>query len=120
VRIFTGRVLWDTRTRVPSDSHRYMAWFSQRYVAARGQRSCPIAEGLPVNPSLNGFRRACSSGPLELKKLGGTYSKSADMGDHVVEDGLLITGQNPASPASEADALLAKLATLTAPAQTES
>lgn len=56
----------------------------------------------------------------ELKKLGGTYSKSADMEDHVVEDGLLITGQNPASSASAADALLAKLATLTAPAQTES
>lgn len=45
----------------------------------------------------------------ELKKLGGTYSKSADMEDHVVEDGLLITGQNPASSASAADALLAKL-----------
>lgn len=56
----------------------------------------------------------------ELKQLGGVYSKSGDMEDHIVEDGLLITGQNPASSASAADALLAKLAALTASAQTES
>lgn len=56
----------------------------------------------------------------ELKQLGGIYSKSGDMEDHVVEDGLLITGQNPASSSSAADALLAKLATLTASAQPKS
>lgn len=56
----------------------------------------------------------------ELKQLGGIYSKSGDMEDYVVEDGLLITGQNPASSSSAADALLAKLATLTASAQTKS
>lgn len=56
----------------------------------------------------------------ELKLLGGSYSKSGDMEDHVVEDGLLITGQNPASSASAADALLAKLATPTPTAPTRS
>jgi len=56
----------------------------------------------------------------ELKRLGGIYSKAGDMEDYVVEDGLLITGQNPASSSSVAGALLAKLATLTAPVQIES
>lgn len=55
----------------------------------------------------------------ELKQLGGIYSKSGDFESYVVEDGLLITGQNPAS-SSAADALLTKLATLTASAHTES
>lgn len=43
----------------------------------------------------------------ELKAKGGVYSKGADWGSYVVEDGLLITGQNPAS-SSEAAALLIK------------
>jgi putative intracellular protease/amidase len=45
----------------------------------------------------------------ELTKLGGDYSKGADWAPYVVEDGLLITGQNPASSAPAADALIAKL-----------
>lgn len=40
---------------------------------------------------------------------GGTYSKAADWQPHVVSDGLLITGQNPASSAPAAEALLAYL-----------
>jgi putative intracellular protease/amidase len=40
----------------------------------------------------------------ELKKLGGVYSQGPDWGSYVVRDGLLITGQNPAS--SEAAAVL--------------
>lgn len=43
----------------------------------------------------------------ELKAKGGLYSKGADWGSYVVRDGLLITGQNPASSA-EAAALLIK------------
>lgn len=46
----------------------------------------------------------------ELKKLGGVYSKGADMAKHVVVDGLLITGQNPKSSAAAAELLLKKLA----------
>jgi putative intracellular protease/amidase len=44
-----------------------------------------------------------------LKRNGGKYSKQADWQPHVVTDGLLITGQNPASSEPAAKALLAKL-----------
>ncbi|MBE0011273.1 type 1 glutamine amidotransferase domain-containing protein [Arthrobacter sp. AET 35A] len=50
----------------------------------------------------------------ELIKLGGDYSKIGDWESYVVEDGLLITGQNPASSSATADALLVKLARLAA------
>lgn len=42
----------------------------------------------------------------ELKSLGGVYSKAGDWEPYVVQDGLLITGQNPASSAPAADALV--------------
>jgi putative intracellular protease/amidase len=45
-----------------------------------------------------------------LKQNGGNYSKAADWQPHVVTDGLLITGQNPASSEPAAKALLQKLA----------
>ncbi|ALZ85641.1 dimethylallyltransferase [Pseudomonas oryzihabitans] len=45
----------------------------------------------------------------ELKKLGARYEKGADWGEFVVEDGNLVTGQNPASSEAAADALLTKL-----------
>ncbi len=45
-----------------------------------------------------------------LKANGGVYSKGPDWASYVVEDGLLITGQNPASSAEAARMLLAKLA----------
>jgi putative intracellular protease/amidase len=41
---------------------------------------------------------------------GGTYSKGADWGSYVVADGLLITGQNPASSAEAAAVLLSQFA----------
>ncbi|MCW8806775.1 MAG: type 1 glutamine amidotransferase domain-containing protein [Rhodanobacter sp.] len=44
-----------------------------------------------------------------LKKNGGGYSKGADWQPHVVTDGLLITGQNPASSEPAAKALLKML-----------
>ena len=44
-----------------------------------------------------------------LKNHGGVYSKGADWGSHVVTDGLLITGQNPASSADAAKALVVML-----------
>ncbi|WP_462382649.1 type 1 glutamine amidotransferase domain-containing protein [Pseudomonas sp. Marseille-QA0892] len=43
----------------------------------------------------------------ELKALGGDYSKGSDWKSYVVTDGLLITGQNPASSAETAEVLLA-------------
>jgi putative intracellular protease/amidase len=47
----------------------------------------------------------------ELKAKGGIYTKVPDWQPYVLEDGLLITGQNPASSAPGAKALLAKLST---------
>lgn len=44
-----------------------------------------------------------------LKAKGGDYSSTSDWGVHVVEDGLLITGQNPASSQKAAEVLLARL-----------
>ena len=44
-----------------------------------------------------------------LKKNGGQYSKAGDWQPHVLVDGLLITGQNPASSAPAAQALLKTL-----------
>lgn len=44
-----------------------------------------------------------------LKANGGQYSKAGDWQAYAVEDGLLITGQNPASSEVVADALLARL-----------
>ncbi len=44
-----------------------------------------------------------------LKANGGNYEKGADWESHVVEDGLLITGQNPASSEDTAKHLLKRL-----------
>ncbi|MBC7586088.1 type 1 glutamine amidotransferase domain-containing protein [Tardiphaga sp. vice352] len=46
----------------------------------------------------------------ELKAKGGLYSKGADWGSYVLTDGLLITGQNPASSGPAAKVLLEQLA----------
>ncbi|MGV9847412.1 type 1 glutamine amidotransferase domain-containing protein [Streptomyces sp. NPDC003442] len=42
----------------------------------------------------------------ELNRLGGIYTKTDDWQPYVVHDGLLITGQNPASSGPAADALI--------------
>ena len=44
-----------------------------------------------------------------LKENGGHYEKGADWQSYVVEDGLLITGQNPASSEDAAKSLIRKL-----------
>lgn len=45
-----------------------------------------------------------------LKANGGRYSKAADWSSHVVTDGKLVTGQNPASSREAAEAVLGLLA----------
>ena len=45
----------------------------------------------------------------ELTRLGGLYSSVPDWQPHVVSDGLLVTGQNPASSVGVAQALLERL-----------
>jgi len=46
----------------------------------------------------------------ELKAKGGVYSRGPDWGSYVVTDGLLITGQNPASSSEAATVLMKQLA----------
>jgi putative intracellular protease/amidase len=46
----------------------------------------------------------------EFRRQGGLYEKGPDWQPHVVADGRLITGQNPASSEAVADALLKQLA----------
>ncbi|MET3878493.1 type 1 glutamine amidotransferase domain-containing protein [Chitinophaga sp. OAE865] len=46
----------------------------------------------------------------ELKQLGGIYSKGKDWHSYALKDGLLITGQNPASSAAVAQILMETLA----------
>ena len=46
----------------------------------------------------------------ELTAKGGVYSRGPDWGSYVVQDGLLITGQNPGSSAAAARALMDALA----------
>jgi putative intracellular protease/amidase len=48
----------------------------------------------------------------ELKAKGGVYSKGPDWGSYVVTDGLLITGQNPASSLEAAAVLMKRLASV--------
>ena len=45
----------------------------------------------------------------ELKNKGGIYSKKEDWAAYIVKDGMLITGQNPASSEAAAKELLSKL-----------
>lgn len=45
----------------------------------------------------------------EFIKLGGLYEKGADWAPHIVEDGKLVTGQNPASSEGVAKALIKQL-----------
>ncbi len=44
----------------------------------------------------------------ELAKLGGVFTKGADWGSHVVQNDLLITGQNPSSSTVAAAAVIAR------------
>ena len=46
----------------------------------------------------------------ELKRLGGRFERADDWQSYVVQDGLLITGQNPASSAEAAARVLTELA----------
>ncbi|MFI1995889.1 type 1 glutamine amidotransferase domain-containing protein [Actinoplanes sp. NPDC020271] len=83
-----------------------------------GEDGSPLVQGRPVT----GFANTEEDGvgltdvvPFlvedMLKANGGVYSKGPDWGSYVVRDGLLITGQNPASSAEAADVLLTVLAT---------
>jgi putative intracellular protease/amidase len=85
-----------------------------RHAKSRGQ---PIVKGKRVTGFTNGEEEAVQLTEVvpflvedELKRLGGRYEKAADWASFVVTDGRLVTGQNPASSAAGAEALLKLLA----------
>ncbi|WP_111414758.1 type 1 glutamine amidotransferase domain-containing protein [Billgrantia lactosivorans] len=77
----------------------------------------PLVEGKKVTGFANSEEAAVGLTDIvpflvedELKAKGGIFSKGDDWGSYVITDGLLITGQNPASSAPAATVLLDKLA----------
>jgi putative intracellular protease/amidase len=77
----------------------------------------PLVEGKKVTGFTNSEEAAVELTDVvpflvedELKAKGGIFSKAEDWAPYVVSDGLLITGQNPASSAKAAALLLKQLA----------
>jgi len=75
----------------------------------------PLVEGKSVTGFSNSEEAAVELTDIvpfllenELQTIGANYSKSSDWYPYVVTDGNLITGQNPASSAAVAEALLAR------------
>lgn len=82
--------------------------------AANGQ---PLVEGKKVTGFTNTEEEGVQLTDIvpflvedELKKLGGVYSRGDDWSSYVVQDGLLITGQNPGSSTATAALLLKQFA----------
>jgi putative intracellular protease/amidase len=86
-----------------------------RHVTA--EDGSPLVKGRPVTGFTNSEEEGVGLTAIvpflvedELTAQGGEYSKGPDWAPFVVRDGLLITGQNPASSAPAADVLVALLA----------
>lgn len=84
-----------------------------RHVVADGQ---PIVKGRRVTGFTNSEEEAVQLTKVvpflvedELKRLGGRFEKVADWQSFAITDGLLITGQNPASSKAAAQQLLERL-----------
>lgn len=80
---------------------------------ARGADGQPLVRGRQVTGFSNSEEEAVQLTDVVpflvedmLKANGGHYSKAADWQSHVAVDGLLVTGQNPASSDASAEALL--------------
>jgi putative intracellular protease/amidase len=76
----------------------------------------PLVQGRPVTGFTNSEEEGVGLTDIvpflvedELKAKGGDYSKGPDWASYVVRDGLLITGQNPASSAEAAEVLVSLL-----------
>ena len=79
----------------------------------------PLVEGKKVTGFTNSEEEAVGLTKVvpflvedELQAKGGIYSKGPDWGSYILQDGLLITGQNPASSAAAAQRLVEELKTL--------
>lgn len=86
-----------------------------RHVKASNGR--PLVEGKQVAGFTNSEEEAVGLTKIvpflvedELKAKGGIYSKGPDWASYVVTDGLLITGQNPASSSEAATVLMKRFA----------
>jgi putative intracellular protease/amidase len=83
---------------------------------ARGPFGLPLVRGKAVTGFSDSEERAAGLAEAvpflveeALKEAGGNYSRTADWQSHVVTSGNLITGQNPASSAGAAKAVLEQL-----------
>ncbi len=83
---------------------------------AKGADGAPLVKGKKVTGFTNTEEAASQLTDVVpflvedmLVKNGGSYSKAADWQPHVITDGKLITGQNPASSEGAARAVLAQL-----------
>ena len=83
---------------------------------AKTPEEVPVVKGKAVTGFSNTEERASGLAHVVpflvedmLRQSGGNYLRAADWQPHVVVDGLLITGQNPASAGPAAAALLQKL-----------
>jgi putative intracellular protease/amidase len=83
------------------------------FAHVKGQDGEPFVKGKNVAGFTNSEEEAVQLTDVvpflvedKLKELGGNYSKVEDWKSHVVKDGLLITGQNPASSEGAAQELL--------------
>jgi putative intracellular protease/amidase len=81
-----------------------------------GEDGAPLVAGRAVTGFANAEEEAVGLTAVvpflledELRRLGATFTSAAPFEAHVVADGLLITGQNPASSAPAAEALIAAM-----------
>jgi putative intracellular protease/amidase len=79
----------------------------------------PLVEGKQVTGFTNSEEAAVELTNIvpflvedELKAKGGVYSSGPDWGSYIVRDGLLITGQNPASSSAAAALLMQQIASI--------
>ena len=84
---------------------------------AKSPNGTPLVQGKAVTGFTNSEEEAVGLTEVvpflvedELRRNGGRFSKLGDWAPHVVTDGLLITGQNPASSGPAAERLLDRLA----------
>jgi putative intracellular protease/amidase len=119
--------LWDLATDPESIQLIQDFWAAKKPVAAvchapsvllnvKDENGEPLVKGKKVTGFTNSEEEAVQLTTVvpflledELKKKGGQYSKKEDWASYVVKDGLLITGQNPASSEEAAKELLGLL-----------